>query len=415
VQFHLAIPYPPFLSTLAFTAASVIDPAPSSYRVTGRCGSTDLMANYCHDQLVGTGPFRLRVWQPNQQIILDRNDNYHRTIAPFKEIHILKANDVATRVLMLKAGDADTIELPVNHKDDIRVTPGGAVVPGISEYSGDTFVVQFLGFNQAINTAAAPPGDIDVPGDFFRDVSIRKAFSYAWDYDNFIQNVLFGAGSRLCGPVPSGMFGYDPTVPCYNRDLTQVQTFLDQALDPRTPAPTDTYWDNGFTVTIYYNIGNLVREEGARALQQTFSNINTNMRPGLPPISVRAQGLEWASFLQAVRDKTPALFFLGWAPDYADPDDYVVPFLRTGQFFPNRVSYSNTSLDPLIDQQAQELNPATRLQLLRDIQRTPYYDVPYIWLYQSQAYNVFRTWVTGYYSNEMTTAGTGNYYYDYNK
>jgi len=408
VAFNLAIPYPAFLSTLAFTGGFIIDPDPASYTVTSRCPSTNLMNNYCHDQVVGTGAFSLRTWQPNQQIILDRNPTYHRALANFKEVHVVKANDVATRVLMLKAGDADYIDLPPSHKGDIR-DASNQLLPGIAEVSGDTFIVQFLGFNQNINTAAAPPGDVNVPADFFQDVHLRKAFSYAWKYTDFIQNVLFGYGTPLCGPIPKGMFGYDATVPCYSYDLVRAQAEFQQAMDPRTPFGTDTYWDNGFTVTIYYNIGNTVREEGARQLSQTLATLN-------PLFNVRAQGLEWASFLQAVRDKTPALFFLGWAPDYADPDDYVVPFLRSGQFFPNRVSSPpNATLDAKIDQQSQELNPTVRLQLLQDIQRAPYYDVPYIWLYQSQNYDAMRSWVQGYYSNPMTSAGTGLYYYDLNK
>ena len=410
VQFHLAIPYPPFLATLAFTAADVIDPTPSAYRVTSRCPSTDLMANYCDDQLVGTGPFKLRAWQPNQQIILDKNPTYWNAgvkAVPFNEVHIVKANDVATRVLMMKAGDADVIILPTNHVSDVRDT-SGRPLPGIQEQSGNTFIVQFLGFNQNINVGGAPPGDVNVPANFFTDVHLRKAFSYAWKYTDFIQNVINGFGSPLCGPIPAGMAGFDPTVPCYPFDLTKAQAEFQQALDPRSANPTDTYWDNGFTITIYYNIGNLVREEGARQLAATLLTLN-------PAFNLKVQGLEWAAFLNAVSQKWPALFFLGWAPDYADPDDYVVPFLHTGQFFPNRVTYSNTTNDALIDQQAQELNPATRLSLLATIQRAPYYDVPYIWLYQSKNYNVLRSWVTGYYSNPMTTAGTGYYYYDLDK
>ena len=416
VQFHLAIPYPAFLSTLAFTAADVIDPSPDAYRVTGRCpadpatGKPDLMKAYCHDQLVGTGPFKLRAWQPNQQIILDRNPTYHRAATqavPFREVHVLKANDQATRVLMLKAGDADAITLDPSHKNDIRDAQGN-VLPGIVEQTGDTFIVQFLGFNQNINVGAAPPGDVNVPADFFRDIHLRKAFSYAWKYTDFINNVLFGLGSPLCGPVPKGMFSYDATVPCYNFDLTKAQAEFQQALDPRSPSPTDTYWDNGFTITIYYNIGNLAREEGARQLQQTLQSLNSKF-------VVKVQGLEWASFLQSVRNKISALFFLGWAPDYADPDDYVFPFLHSTGFFPRRVSYSNASLDQNITAQAQEVNPAARLVILQRIQRAPYYDVPYIWTHQSKNYDVLRSWVQGYYANPMTTAGTGYYFYDIRK
>jgi len=414
VQFHLVVPYPAFLFTLAYTVASVIDPNPAAYSVTSVCPSTDLNASYCNDQIVGTGPFKLRVWQPNQQIILDRFDNYWGPVANFREVHIVKANDVQTRVLMLKAGDADRIDLPFNHKDDIRAVPGTQqFFPGITEYTGPTFIVQFIGFNQLINITGRDPNTDDVPPDFFADVNVRKAFVHLWRYQDFINNVVYGYGEQLCGPVPKGMFGYDPTVPCYNTDLAKARQFLQAADDVRT-GPPDSYWQNGFKMTMYYNIGNTVREEGSRQMKTLLEAFNAE-RAGMPPFQITVQGLEWPTFLSYVNAHRPAIFFLGWAPDYADPDDYVVPFLHSNGFYPGRVSYSNTTLDGLIEQQAQELDETTRLNLLKEIQRAPYYDVPYLWLYQSKNLDAMRIWVTGYYSNPMTTAGTGLYYYDLDK
>jgi peptide/nickel transport system substrate-binding protein len=172
--------------------------------------------------------------------------------------------------------------------------------------------------------------------------------------------------------------------------------------------PLDNFWQTGFTITLTYNVGNLPREEGARQLAATLTAMN-------PRFVVKVQGLEWAAFLESIRQKHPPFFFLGWAPDYADPDDYVVPFLQTGGTFPNRVGYSNTTLDGLIANQSKDLNPTSRKATLKQIQLAPYYDVPYIWRNQAKSQNVFRTWVQGYYDNPMTFSGTGNYYYDLSK
>ena len=410
VQFHLVIPYPAFISTMAFTVGSIIDPAPSSYHTSGRCASTDLYNNTCHDQLVSTGPFKLRVWSANQEIILDRNDNYHGAATkpvPFREVHIVKVNDIATRVLMLKAGDADSIDLSPDHKGDIRAT-NGSFLPGLIEYSGPTFIVQFLGFNQNINMTGVSPSDFNGTADFFKDIHMRKAFSYAWKYDDFINNVLFGYGTPLCGPIPQGMFGFDASTPCYSFDLTKAEREFRLANNTGTVNPLDNFWQTGFTITLTYNVGNLPREEGARQLAATLTALN-------PRFVVKVQGLEWAAFLDNVRFQKPPFFFLGWAPDYADPDDYVVPFLHTGGTFPNRVGYSNTTLDGLIENQSKDLNPTSRRATLKTIQAAPYYDVPYIWRNQAKSQNVFRTWVQGYYDNPMTFSGTGNYYYDLSK
>jgi len=295
VQFHLAKPYPAFLATMAFTAASVIDPDPTSYTVTARCADpANLYNTTCDDQLVGTGPFSLRTWTPGVEVIMDRNTNYWGTDAQLAAVIIRIVDQVADRVLELKAGTADSIDLSPDHAQDIRDTNGN-VLPGIVEYSNPTFVVQFLGMNQNINITGAPAGDSDVPANFFADENVRKAFAHAWDYDGFIQDVLLGYGTPLCGPIPEGMFGYDQTVPCYTYDLDQARQYLKAAQDTRA-GHTGSYWDNGFTLTLYYNEGNLPREQGARMLETTLENFNAERfiqpaprpgtRSGMPPITI---------------------------------------------------------------------------------------------------------------------------------
>ncbi len=158
---------------------------------------------------------------------------------------------------------------------------------------------------------------------------------------------------------------------------------------------------------IYYNTGNSGRQTACEILKTSLESL----APG--KIQITVSGVQWADYLLLQQTSKMPLFFLGWAPDYADPDVYVVPFLHTGQYFPNRIAYSNTTLDALLDQQWRELNVTARGNLLRQIQLAAYYDVPYIWEYQGKAYQVMRTWVHGFSENPMTTAGTGNYYYDY--
>ena len=404
VQLHLVVPHYGFLAALASTVASVIDPSPDSYRVTPQCpadpvtGKPDLMASYCHDQTIGTGPFMLRLWQPNQQIILDRNDRYWGTLAVFREVHIIKASNQGTRVLMLKAGDADSISLSPDSRNEIRDVQGN-LLPGILEYSRSTFAVNFLGFNQDINVAETPLTDGDVPADFFTDINLRKAFSYAWQYDDYIDDVLYGYGSRICGPIPQGMFGYEPT-PCYGYDLARAEQHFRLAGDTR-PGHSGSYWDNGFLMTIYYDSGNTPWEEGARRLATTLRNLN-------PLFDLQSVALDRSTLTEYMERRISSVLFLRWAPAYADPDDYVARILRTGQSYPKWVNYSNITLDAKIDQQSTELDPAARLRLLAEIQLAPYYDVPYLWLAQASSPSVFRSWIGGFYSNPLYGV---NYYH----
>src|SRR5439155_384344 len=79
------------------------------------------------------------------------------------------------------------------------------------------------------------------------------------------------------------------------------------------------------------------------------------------------RALDWPAYLGTLRARGLPIFFLGWRADYADPDDYVVPFLRTGGLFASRLGYSNTTLDALVDAAAAELNQTKRDGLYQDL------------------------------------------------
>ena len=117
VVIHLTRPYPAFLQAMAFTVGSIVEKA----CVDGHAGVVwgGRNAFLAREADCGTGPFHLRLWVPNQVIILDRFDGYSGTPAAIKEVHISKANDIVTRELMLLSGDADVATVTRDHQFDV--------------------------------------------------------------------------------------------------------------------------------------------------------------------------------------------------------------------------------------------------------------------------------------------------------
>lgn len=401
VTVRLTHPYPAFLSIAAFTVLSVV----SKTAVMANGGVVWGEHNDWMDRnTVGTGPFKLRAWVPNQIITLERWDQYWRTPATVKQVNIVKINDVATRELMLLAGDADHATINRDHQFDVMNqdgTPRYSTLEIIKDKP--TFDVLFFGYNQDIDATAAPD-TLQVPTNFFADVHIRKAFSYAFDYGNFIENVIHNGGEQLRGPIPRGMAGYNASLPLFTKDATKARTELQAAMNPSS----QSYWDAGFTITLYYNAGNTVREQGCLLLKQGLESLGA---PGTISVSVRA--LDWPVYLDTLRGRGLPIFFLGWAPDYADPDDYAFPFLHSRGTFPQRVGYSDATVDAQVTAAARELNPTVREQMYKDLQGPVVEDhVPYLWIYQATNFHVQRSWVEGYFFNPMLSDG---YYYLYSK
>jgi peptide/nickel transport system substrate-binding protein len=385
VQIHLTRAYPAFLQALAFTVGSVVEKACAS--PGDRWGVRNGLLDRRGD--CGSGPYKLNTWVPNQVLVLQRFDDYWSTPAMLGEVRIEKVNDVLTREFLLLAGDADAAVINRDRQYDVMGPTGTPRSPSLRIVKDrPTFDVTVFGYNQAINTSAVPER-LEVPTTFFSNLHVRRTFSLAFDYEGFLDNVTYKSGIQLRGPIAKGLLGYNMSTPLYDYNLTRATAELRQ-----TP-----YWTTGFNITLYYNAGNTERQQGCLLLQGGLQALEGR---GAGPIAVRVRTLDWPAYLSTFRARGLPIFFLGWRADYADPDDYVIPFLRSGGLFASSVGYSNRTLDRLIDAAAAELNQTRRDRMYQDLTtRVVVDDVPYLWVYQGRSFHVERAWVRGYYFNPM--------------
>ncbi len=393
VRVHLTHPYPAFLAISSYTVSSIV-----STRAVMENGGVqwDKHNDWMDRHMVGTGPFKFKVWQVNQVISLERWDQYWRTPPVVRVVNIVKRNDFSTRLFMLLAGDADFGTIGPDHKQDVT-NPDGTPKAGLQIVENKaTINVGFFGYNQNIKPGSPDP--LKVPVTFFSDIHIRKAFSYSFDYSSYIQNVLFGYALPLRGPIPQGLAGYNASTPLFTKDAARAQAELKLA---PSPTPGQSYWDTGFEVTLYYNAGNTAREQGCLLLKTGLEALNA-ARPGLPPIVVKVTALDWPVYLATLRAGALPIFFLGWAPDYADPDDYVFPFLHSRGTFPRRVAYSNATVDAIVEAAGRELDTTKREKMYKDLMTTVVTEhVPYLWINQGTTFIVMRGWVQGFWYNAM--------------
>lgn len=390
VVMHLTHPYPGFLQIAAYTVMSIVN----KEFVEANGGVVNAEHNsYMDEHACGTGPYKLVSWEKGSRIHMTRFDDYHGTKPALKDAYIIKANDVNTRIIMLQAGDADTGYIPIDYESLFQNNPDFEITKGLP-----TFNIDFVGFNMIINTTAAAAFGSNVPADFFQDKNVRKAFAHLMNAPLFIQTYLKGNGIQPNGPIPKGMFGYNESAPVYEYNITKAVEYLQNT----TNALGHSWWEDGFTVAFLYNAGNLARETASQYLKAALESLNS--LPGTHgEFHATINSLDWPTYLSYVRSSPSPLpvFFLGWAPDYADPDDYVNPFLYSHGTFPGRTHYANASIDALVVAAAAELDTNTRLAMYHEIINLAYDDCPYIWLDQGNNFHVERSWLTGYYFNPM--------------
>lgn len=400
VQFNLTMPYPAFLYCMAFTEASVV----SMKYVEDNGGDVGGEQNdWMNTHTCGTGPYELVEWAPNQQILMKRNDNYWQTPAPLKYVIIKKANDYGTRLLMLQAGDADAAYIGRQHASDVETDTRFRIV---KDYPG--FSLDFLGLNQDIVMSRNPAAGVDtITPTFFADKNVRLAFAHSFNYTEYILTQFLGAAVQPNGIIPAGMFGYNATVPVYDFNLQKAANYLNAA-----DSGDGTSWgDKGFKITLMYNAGNQAREAACTILRD---GLNTLTQSGLVAgeIIVSTQALDWPTYLTTLQGRGLPAFFLGWAPDYADPDDYVNPFLHSSGTYAKRCSIINATLTSMSEEAAAELDVDVRAQMYKEISEAVYDNCYYIWTAQATNFHVERAWVQGYYYNAMYS---GYYFYSFSK
>jgi peptide/nickel transport system substrate-binding protein len=355
----------------------------------------------------GTGPYDLQSWEPNV-VTLVRNDNYwggpKGDLKPkLKTIIIRGVADANTRLLDLLKGDADVAYIPVAIRDQVMdmsiwlnerkivVKPELAdkiKIPG----PYPTLTIDAIMFNQKIRDEITKQPVAFQP---FADVRVRRAFALAFDTQTYLRDVLKNFATKPNGPIPEGMFGYNPNIPRQEYNLTKAKALLLEAGKDLGFSP-----ENPKTLTLYYNTGNLAREKASLLIASAINGLNVGL-------TIQVVPLDWPAFLAKQRARALPFFVVGWAPDYVDPDDYVIPFGHSEKgTFPLTMSYKNAEVDALIEAQAKEVDPAKRQAMLDQIVTKINDDCAYIWLEQDLAAPCMRTWVQGWFYNPAYSSTT---------
>jgi peptide/nickel transport system substrate-binding protein len=404
VQFNLAGPYEPFLQILSQQWGSVVckswcitngdwDGTQASYEALNDPASG---ASPLQEIMNGTGPFKLERFESAVETVYVRNDDYWREPASLERFIIKVVDEWTTRRLMLEAGDADLVDVPRAHINELDGVENLTVYQGLPTLANTAMFFQF-----AIDPTSTfvGSGQLDgngIPLDFFSDLDVRKGFAYAFDYDTFITDAFLNEAIRPGSPIVDGLSYYDENAPKYTFDLAKAEEHLKAAWGGQV-------WENGFTLTVAYNSGNLERKTACEILQQNLFSIN-------PKFTVLIQVMQWPTLLRSMYSSLIPLFQIGWSVDYPDAHNFIYPFMHSGGTFSAWQNYNNPTVDALIEQAISSASPTERESLYRQLDQLYYDDVPSVIQAQATGRRYFRDWITGFYFNPVIPGVAGNVY-----
>ena len=396
VIFHLPKPYPPLMGILNYSSSVILD---KEWAISKGCwdGNIKNAAKYNnpapgHEPLQkitnGSGPYRMKAWEPNKEFIFERFEGYWGPKPRLKNAIIKYVKEWSTRKLMLQNGDADRVRV------DIQYVPEVKAMKGLTLYEVPLLSVTAAFFCQKINPTANPnigSGKLDgngIPSEFFSDINVRKAFLHAFDRDTYKKDVFNGLVIMPTSPNVEGL-AYHKDVPVYEFDLEKSKKYMKKAWGGKV-------WEKGFKMIITHNSGNEMREAAALMLAENIMSLN-------PKFRIEVRNVEWKDYLVKYRQFMYPLFLIGWGADYADPHNFMYTFMHSRGVYGRYMAYRNEEVDRLCEAGIEIIDPKERKKIYHKLQDLWYTEAIAVPLYQQIVVRAYRDWVKGYMPNAMLT------------
>ncbi len=371
LQFTFDGPQPLF--SLALTSAygtGIISPrAFKEHEQNGDFGKEWLTSH-----AVGTGPYMLDKFAPNDEFVLVRNPNYWRgwnDTRKFEKVIVKIYPENAIRRQLLEKGDVDIVTTPsAEDVEALQQTSNFAIG------SADLIRIDYIAFN--------PHGKL-------ADPRVRQAIAYAFDYEGYIQGVRKNQGRRAEGPFPRSMTSHDPGVFMYTTDLDKARELLKEA-----------GWVDGTEITYTYYPG-FHGEDVGPILQAQLEQIG---------IKLKIEQRDGAAFNgifygDQPPEQRPELFWYAWWPNFSDPYDWSWILYHStagGSNGANAGFYANPRVDALIDQGLTEIDPARQQEIWKEVQNIVTKDDPAgLWVEDPLDHTIFRKDIQGQVYNALYT------------
>lgn len=279
----------------------------------------------------GTGPFKLKEFQPAEKIVLVRNDSYHLGAPLLDEVVFeLAGGSIFTR---FENDELHIGAVPAGEIDAIRA--------GSSELSDEYRPASRMAVGYiAFNTDKAP----------FDDIKVRQALAMSVNRDQ-INEVLFFNSSRVAdGILPPEMPGYTESVASLAYDPERARQLLAES----------KYADDMPRITLTFG-GSAGDSPATLVAMQDAWKQNLN-------IEVEIQSVDAAAFLRELRRKTFQMFATGWAADYPDPEDFIDKLFASDSE-QNEQGYSNSKVDQLVADARYEPDTVRRNELYAEAEQ----------------------------------------------
>lgn len=407
--------YPQFIYWLAMTFFAPIPwEADKFYAQSGMDEKTINLTWYP----VGTGAYMLTENNPNKEMILTRNPNYHLELFPSegepgdeafltragqklpfidKYIFTLEKEAIPRWNKFLQgyydvspiSSDSFEQAVKIDERGNAQLTPY-MQNKGIKLTTTVSPNVFFYGFNML---------DPVVGGYTERAQKLRQAIAIALNTEEFISIFMNGRGMAGQGPIPPGIFGYiggqagiNPYVYTWQNGQAQRRS-IDEAKKLLAEAgyPNGRDIKTGKPLIINYDTGLSSAAEDKSSfdwMTEQFNKIN---------IQLNIRATQYNRYQEKIRTGNVQLFFLGWDPDYPDPENFLFllygPNEKIKSGGENAANYVNPEFDRLFEQMRMMPNNPARQEIINKLVTIIQKDTPWVGILYPKQFLLTQQWV----------------------
>lgn len=370
VKFTLSEPFAPFLH--AITWLFIVNPTVVEEHAEG----DDMGQGWLLSNSAGSGPFKIKRWEPGTLYEFESDPDYWRGWeTPRLKGYIRQVSrESSTKRLALEQGQmhaADFISV-----EDIRLLERAEQVVVPADPAIGTYVVK-------MNNQVGPTSDVNV----------RRAISYAFDYDGMLQ-IMEGRAVRLNGPLAPTLLGTKEDLNAFTTDLEKAKEEL---------AKSEEYKD-GFDLEYVYVTGlEEQRQTGLILLAQLAElNINLTITP-----------MEWSNAVALFADaeQSPSMFPILSGTDYPDPDNFLWQSYHSSAngTWMGASHYQNAEVDTLLEDARSTPDWDARVELYDQAQQIVVDEAAELFIYSQVGGLIRSTKVQGY--EYCPVMGSGSFWY----
>lgn len=284
---------------------------------------------------IGSGPYVVSEWVPNDHFTLTRNENYWGE-APDADVVIMNVvPDANTQNLMFQSGELDIIDLDALDASIIdsvyKTQYADSIVPGYR------VGVTFMSMNET--------------NEYLSDVNVRKAIQMAINRQSLLDNFYGGDGILQNGMIATGVWGHNDDLAPIVYDPEAAKALLDEA-----------GYEEG-EITFEFSLDSSGGDTTSMVYQQIAQDL------AAVGINAEIKSYDESAWLDFRRTEEMPAFVGTWTMDYNDPANIL------GTFFSNStagrsLNYANQDIKDRVDAASSIIDDNERMAEYQAIEHT---------------------------------------------